>query len=145
MANLSPEPEARRVPEPRTRRLLRRFVPLWLAGVGIGSFLPGSWKLAIGTRPYTQSHFVDPQHRVLHIVTFGFTALLLMLLFDRARDRAKAAFGALLFGGAIETMQFATGLAAVFEWWDLRDDFFGIAATWAAVELVSGRIRLRRK
>jgi hypothetical protein len=58
------------------------------------------------------------------------------LLFDRKRDRAKAACAALLFGCAIEVMQFVTGLAPTIEWWDLRDDFFGIAATWAAVELV---------
>jgi hypothetical protein len=96
-------------------------------------------------QPYTQSHFVDPRHRVLHMLTFGFTALLLMLLFDRGRDRAKAAFGALLFGCAIEVLQLLTGLAPVLEWWDVRDDFFGIAATWAAVELVRWSFRLRPK
>ena len=118
------------------KRFVRRVVPFWVAGVVIGSFLPGPWKLAIGTRPFMKAHPLDPRHRVLHFVTFGVTAVLFMLLRDRVQDRARAAVAALLLGCAIEVLQFVTGLASVFEWWDLRDDLCGVAVAFVAVEVV---------
>jgi hypothetical protein len=125
------------------KRFVRRIVPYWVTAVVIGSFLPGPWKLALGTRTSMIAHPVDLRHRIVHLVTFGVTAVLFMLLRDRVRDRARAALAALLLGCAIEVLQFVTGLASEVEWWDLRDDFLGIAAAFVVVQVVSGMRRAR--
>jgi hypothetical protein len=39
----------------------------------------------------------------------------------------KAAAGAVSLGLAIEAGQYAVGLSAVLEWWDMRDDFLAVA------------------
>lgn len=111
----------------RFRPMLRRIAPFWVMGVVIGSFLPGSWKRDLGTHPYTPLHAVSFQHRAVHFVTFGLTALLFLALAQGRRGRAKAVAGAILLGLAIEAGQYAVGLSAVLEWWDIRDDLFAIA------------------
>jgi hypothetical protein len=80
----------------------------------------------LGTRPYVLHHPVALEHRLAHVAVFGVTALLFLLLADSTKERARAVGAALLLGCGIELMQFAFGLAPVFEWWDLRDDAFGI-------------------
>jgi len=110
--------------------IARRIAPIWVAGLVVGSFLPGTWKKTLGTQPFVLHQAVAPQHRLAHLVTFGFTALLFLLLTDRPRDEARAAGAAFVLGCAIEILQFSFGLAPVFEWWDLRDDAVGILAVW---------------
>jgi hypothetical protein len=112
------------------RGIARRITPIWVAGVVIGSFLPGAWKKTLGTGPYILNEPIAPQHRLAHVVTFGITALGFLLLADRPRDQVHAAGGAFVLGCAIEIFQFMFGFATVFEWWDLRDDAIGIVAVW---------------
>ena len=111
----------------RFRPILRRIAPFWVCGLVIGSFLPGSWKRELGTQPYTPFHAVSFQHRVVHVATFGLTALLFLALAEGRRGQVKAVAGAVLLGLAIEAGQHAVGLSAVLEWWDLRDDFWAVA------------------
>jgi hypothetical protein len=111
--------------------MIKVITPLWVAGVVVGSFLPGEAKRQLGTRPYVLHHPVAIEHRIVHILTFGVTALLFLLMADRSKDQARAAGTALLLGFGIELMQFAFRFAPVFEWWDLRDDGIGIVSAFA--------------
>ncbi len=124
------------------RAVAQKLRPFWVAAVITGSFLPGSAKSLFGTRPYIPQHPVDPQHRLVHFVTFGLTALLFMLTAERQAEEAALAGKAFLLGCVMELGQFAIGFALVFEWWDLRDDFLGAAGMFVMVKalriIVSG-------
>ncbi len=108
------------------KRLVKRVTPLWVAGVIVGSFLPGPVKRSLGTRPFVLHHPVAVEHRIAHMVIFGATGLLFLLLADRPKDQVRAVGSALSLGFGIELTQFAVGFSRVFEWWDLRDDAIGI-------------------
>jgi hypothetical protein len=111
---------------PAVARVAKRITPIWVAGVIVGSFLPGEWKRRLGIQPYIRHHLIAPQHRLVHMITFAITALLFLLLTDRPKDEVRAAGAVLLLGCGIEVMQFAIRFAPVFEWWDVRDDAIGI-------------------
>jgi uncharacterized membrane protein YccC len=111
-------------------------LPYWIVAVIILSFLPGSEKLRFGTSPYIPHHSVTWQHRWGHCFAFGITAILLLLGTGWRAAEIRAAATAMLFGLIIETSQYCTGLAAVFEWWDVRDDFIGIIVGVAVASLL---------
>jgi hypothetical protein len=110
------------------RAAARKIAPFWVSMVVIGSFLPGSMKLALGTKPYEHHHPVELQHRILHFVTFGATTLLFELTAGKRNQEILFGCAAFLLGCVIEATQFGTGLAEVFEWWDVRDDLIATVA-----------------
>ena len=118
----------------RAAKWAKRIVPFWIAAVVIGSFLPGPVKLYLRTKPYVPHHPIAWQHRLAHLLTFGVTALLLMLDAERKSDEARGAGAAFLLGCAIEVGQLAVGYAPVFEWWDVRDDFLAALAVFLAFQ-----------
>ena len=128
----------------RVRAAVRKIVPYWVVAVLVGSFLPGSLKDLIGTRPYISNHPVEWQHRLAHFLTFGLTALLFMLLAERRREEAFLAVAAFLLGCLIEFAQFAVGFALVVEWWDIRDDFLAALGAFAAFEVTRLIMAFRR-
>ncbi len=114
----------------RFRKVAKSVVPFWVLAVLIGSFLPGHSKQLLGTEPNGGHYHVALQHRLSHFVVFGSTALLFLLTAERQRDEAWLAAAAFFLGCFIELLQFAKGLTSVLEWWDVRDDFFSVAAVY---------------
>lgn len=108
------------------RRIARVISRAWILGVIVLSFIPGSEKLRLGTDPYVPHHAVGWQHRWGHFFAFGITAVLLLLGSVWRGAEKRAATAAILLGVMIETIQYLTGLAATFEWWDVRDDSVGV-------------------
>jgi hypothetical protein len=108
----------------RVRSAAKSIVPFWIAALLTGSFLPGSTKLFIGTKPYEHNHPIELQHRLVHFGAFGMTTLLFLLKAETRRHDLMLTGAAFLLGFLIEAGQFAIGLSAVLEWWDIRDDFF---------------------
>jgi len=98
----------------------------------IGSFLPGTSKNAIGTTnppEIAARGGVALRHRSAHFLTFGFTALLLVLIGETASQQLCAGLGVAAFGFLLECSQYVfIGLDAV-EWWDVRDDAIAAIAT----------------
>lgn len=125
-----------------SRRLLLRVIPLWLFCVATGSFLPGKTKLAIGTttpaRAASRVETVGIIHRCLHVAAFGATAMLLIFAAPNRRREVTGALCALAFGTLIETIQ-PLVFGNVFEWWDVRDDAFGVLAALAVARLTHAR------
>ena len=134
-----------------SRALLVRIAPWWVLCVIIGSFLPGSSKEALGT---TNSPAAEAQgrvvtmHRLTHFLTFGSTALLLVLIAETASQQLGAGLAVAALGFLIECTQYALiGLANI-EWWDVRDDALAaigtlLLAQWLNLRglLVDGRSR----
>jgi hypothetical protein len=112
------------------------LAPFWVVAVVVGSFVPGSIKLLLGTKPYQHNHPVELQHRLAHFGTFGVTTLLFLLTAERPRNEKTLAGVAFLMGCIIEAAQFATGLSVVLEWWDVRDDFLAAVAVLVAFKTV---------
>lgn len=107
------------------RTFLVRIAPWWVLLVIIGSFLPATSKEAIGTmntpEAANEGRAVG-RHRIAHFLTFGSTALLLVLVSETAAQEIWAGFGVAALGFILECSQFALiGLTEV-EWWDVRDD-----------------------
>jgi hypothetical protein len=102
------------------------LAPFWMAAVVIGSFLPGSSKAYLGTKPNPVQHPAEMQHRLAHMLVFGITALLLLLTTSTRKAEIRAAAAAFLLGLSIEIGQVIFGLSMAFEWWDVRDDFIGV-------------------
>ena len=120
-------------------RRLRSLLPFWIAVLVIGSFLPADTKRALGTQSGVGS-YGEPglSHRIWHIASFGSTALLTTLVTHSPGRRLLAAGAVFALGGLIELLQpvfFDTDL----EWWDIRDDGFGIIAFTATGWI--GRVR----
>jgi hypothetical protein len=123
-----------RLPLARVRGAAKKIIPYWVVAVLLGSFFPGSWKYFLGTRPYVPNHPVEWQHRVAHFATFGMTTLLFMLPAEKRRKEALFAGAAFLLGCVIEFGQFVLRFSLIFEWWDIRDDFFATVAAFALFE-----------
>jgi hypothetical protein len=125
-----------------SRRLLRALLPFWVATVIVGSFLPAEAKRAIGTQSgvHLNSNPGWP-HRAWHIGTFGFTALLVSLACREPRQRFWMLTGVFGLGLGIEVTQ-PVVFGSQFEWWDMRDNGYGIAATAVAGQLRYVRTRL---
>jgi hypothetical protein len=126
------------------RTFLVRIAPWWVLLVIIGSFLPGTSKEAIGTLNTPEAAVEGravARHRVAHFLTFGSTALLLVLVSETAAQEIWAGFGVAALGFILECSQFALiGLTEI-EWWDVRDD--ALAAV--GVLLVAQWLGLRQK
>jgi hypothetical protein len=101
-----------------SRIFLIRAAQLWVLALVIGSFLPGGAKTALGTHS---------QHRLYHVLAFGSTAYLLTLIARDARQRVYALVFVIALGMLIEYSQHYI-FCCRFEWWDFRDDVFGVMA-----------------
>jgi hypothetical protein len=86
----------------------------------VGSVLPYGAKAALGEQmPF--------KHRIYHALTYGSTAWLLTLIARNPRERVAAILGMIALGAALEYMQHCIYLCP-YEWWDVRDDSFGVVA-----------------
>ena len=110
-------------------RWFRLLLPVWTLVLIVGSFLPAKHKNVLGTQSLNPVHNARPglQHRAWHIASFGSTALIASLGEPNRRKRyfmwPLLAFG---LGVAIECLQ-PVLFGSAFEWWDIRDDGFGVA------------------
>jgi hypothetical protein len=107
------------------RSFLVRLAPWWVLCVIIGSFLPGTSKQAIGTinppEAVAQGR-AGVKHRLAHYLTFGSTALLLVVVSETAIQQLWAGFGVAALGFVVECSQYALMGLSFMEWWDVRDD-----------------------
>ncbi|MBV9269355.1 MAG: hypothetical protein JO061_24515 [Acidobacteriaceae bacterium] len=119
------------------KRWLEMIAPVWILCLILGSFLPGPTKQRLGTlNPEAHHHIIHViwRHRIAHLVAFGSTALLLMMLADTRRGEFSAATSVFLLGLLIECVQ-PVVYGTVFEYWDLRDDFYAVSAAFAGVQI----------
>jgi hypothetical protein len=126
------------------RTLLVRIAPWWVLLVIIGSFLPATSKEAIGTLNTPEAATAGravARHRIAHFLTFGSTALLLVLISETAAQEIWAGFAVAALGFILECSQFALIGLTEMEWWDVRDD--ALAAV--AVLLIAQWFGLREK
>jgi hypothetical protein len=138
-------PPAACTAKPRPIRTVARWlVPFWIAAVVIGSFLPGSSKAYLGTKPNPVQHPVEFQHRLAHMLVFGITSLLFLLISDPRTGDVRAAGAAFLLGLLIEIGQVIFGLSMAFEWWDVRDDFIGVLLVFLLFQAASLALRAAR-
>ncbi len=86
----------------------------------VGSVLPYPAKYAMGMN-------VTLKHRLWHAAAYGSTAWLLTLVARNPKERAAALLGMVALGALLEYMQHRV-YRCPYEWWDVRDDTFGIAA-----------------
>jgi hypothetical protein len=130
------------------RTLLVRIAPWWVLLVIVGSFLPATSKEAIGTmntpEAATEGRAVA-RHRIAHFVTFGSTALLLVLISETAAEEIWAAFGVAALGFIVECSQFALIGLTEMEWWDVRDDALAAIAVLLLAQWLGLREKLVRK
>jgi hypothetical protein len=119
-----------------TRTHLIRIAPFWIFCLIAGSFLPGTAKQALGTSAnvsLVNGHFeitaIQPSHRIVHFLSFGSTALILLLLGRKETGRLCGPLATLALGLAIEYAQHWISGAPV-EWWDVRDDAYAACAAW---------------
>jgi hypothetical protein len=130
---------------PRYKRIIPRRILVVLASILVigtvaGSFLPGSTKERLGTQPTQQSSaHSDWGHRAYHFATFGTTALAILLLMSGFRAEVKGGLSVFALGCAIEVTQYALGFSTVLEWWDVRDDFYAVAAVFVLVQAANAR------
>jgi hypothetical protein len=118
-------------------RWFRFVLPFWVLALVVGSFLPAERKQALGTQSITPRPYAEPHwpHRVWHIVSFGSTALLACLAeTSRPRRRLLWALLVIALGASIETAQWL-GNDYSFEWWDVRDDAYGVLICAVLAEL----------
>jgi hypothetical protein len=134
---------------PRYKQALpRRFLSvlgyLLVVTIVIGSFLPGRTKKLLGTEPYSPVNgHTNVQHRLFHFGSFGATALVFLLLANDRRGEVRAAALVFLLGCIIEPVQWLTGLSAVFEWWDVRDDLYAVAGAFLLIQLMNTLAHVR--
>lgn len=122
-------------------RWIRVALPFWILALIIGSFLPAEHKQALGTQSLTPRPYGEPHwpHRVWHVVSFGSTVLLASLAeTTRPRRRLLWAFLIILLGTGIETVQWLRNDYSL-EWWDVRDDAYGVLIFAILAELRSVR------
>ncbi|MFL6448259.1 MAG: hypothetical protein ACJ746_11295 [Bryobacteraceae bacterium] len=132
------------------RAYLVRIAPWWVLCVIIGSFLPGSSKEALGTAnspaAIAQGH-VATKHRLAHFVTFGSTALLVVVIAETASEQLAAGLAVAALGLLIECTQYAVTGVSEMEWWDVRDDALAAIGTLLLAQCLNLRgliVRSRR-
>ena len=102
------------------RRVTLAVLSLLVAAILIGSFVPIETKMWLGT---TGRH----AHRILHLASFGVTALLLISLARTLRGRIAMALAVCALAFFVEAGEkYAFG--GSMEWHDVRDDSLGVAA-----------------
>jgi hypothetical protein len=111
-----------------SRRQLRTLLFFWIAALVIGSFLPPQAKQWLGTRsPHGAYASPSRAHRCWHIAAFGSAALLASAIAPMRRAVVLHAAGLIALGATIECLQRLI-YAADLEWWDIRDNGYGIVA-----------------
>jgi hypothetical protein len=119
------------------RRSLKALALFFIIGTTIGSFLSGPVKSQLGTDPVpAMSTQIGLAHRVYHLSCFGSIALALSLLANIAQEEIQAALFTASLGLMIELTQYVAGWAAVFESWDIRDDFWAITSALLLVRCI---------
>jgi hypothetical protein len=113
----------------------------------VGSFLPSSDKLLLGTEPFDpRQHLathVGMLHRSYHLAAFALIAGAPLLLARNLKDEFKALLFVIGLGCAIETAQHLIGFSLVFEWWDLRDDVYAATGAFTLVQIANAVDRSR--
>lgn len=113
-----------------------RLVLRWTAVIGVlclivGCLLPEHAKISLGTHP---GEITSLQHRAFHFAAFGAAALFLLLRATNKRQKWRAGLALFGLGVLLEVIQsrfYGNGL----EWWDIRDNGYGILIAFAAVGL----------
>ena len=127
------------------RPLLLWIVCFWIVAVIVGSLLPYGAKQAIGTErtgpiQTPQGQVGISVHRIYHFAVFGVMALLGFAAARSKTERAAAAGGVFALGVLIEVAQHLY-YGNELEWWDIRDDGFGVLAGAATFGLARLLIR----
>jgi hypothetical protein len=121
-----------------TRSFYKRLAPLCVLVVTVGSFLPVGAKRQLGTHvdsvqdPYHNS--VPIWHRVVHYLSFGITAAVLILSAQNKTQRTISLLTAISLSLMIEYTQHLIGHFDI-EWWDVRDDVISELAVYSALAL----------
>jgi hypothetical protein len=103
--------------------MLIRIASVWVLCLVATSLQP--W------RPHA-AHVAD-LHRLFHLLAFGVTALLLLLIARTARQRLYAVLAVVGLGIAIECAQHIL-FGSPLEWWDMRDNALAAAMAWLVVQ-----------
>lgn len=74
------------------------------------------------------------RHRALHFVVFAATALWFLFLTKAGRRQWFALAGLICLGAGLELIQSFT-YGNIFEWWDLRDDLYGVVLGFVLFQL----------
>jgi len=131
-----------------TRKFLKTLLPLWITVLTVGSFLPASFKQAIGTKSatpsVTTSSTLSWSHRAWHVGSFGLTTLLVSLVARSTQQRLLLVTAVFGLGLSIEILQ-SIVFAEQFEWWDVRDDGYGIVIMLVISQLHQVRYLLLRE
>ncbi len=116
---------------------------LLLLSLIVGSFLPSKQKLMIGAQHHgrVETRAVDPIHRLYHFASFGLTAAAFLLLATSTKSEAVTATLIFGLGCLIETTQCLLAKPHLLEWWDIRDDFYAVAAAFALTEVANAMSR----
>jgi len=85
------------------------------------------------------------RHRVAHFLTFGSTALLLVLISETVAEEIWAGFGVVALGFILECSQFAIIGLTEMEWWDVRDDTLAAIGVLLLTQWLGLREKLVRK
>jgi len=85
------------------------------------------------------------RHRVAHFLTFGSTALLLVLISETVAEEIWAGFGVVALGFILEWSQFAIIGLTEMEWWDVRDDTLAAIGVLLLTQWLGLREKLVRK
>jgi len=123
---------------PVPRKVYAWVALVWIVCLISVSLLPYEAKVAMGTRP---GYPVDPhakvvtlRHRAVHWLSFGGTAVLLLLLARNRYQEVAATLATIALGCAIEFAQAAIYQGKI-EWWDMRDDTYAALAALALMQL----------
>lgn len=106
--------------EPSPNRPLQYASAAWLILLVVAS-LWSEAKFAL----HTHRGDNELRHRLLHVVGFGSTALWFLFLSRTGRQQLAFLLGVFCLGLGLELIQCLI-YRNTFEWWDLRDDFWGI-------------------
>jgi hypothetical protein len=74
---------------------------------------------------------------VYHFVSFGLTALVLLLLARGVRDEMKKAAWVFALGCLIESTQCLISSKHVMEWWDVRDDLYAVGGMFIVIQFAN--------
>jgi hypothetical protein len=119
------------------RGWLIQIAPWWVLCLVVGSFLPGSTKTALGiSNPLSAivEGRVAANHRFVHFVAFGSSALILTLIPETRAFRLVAALGVVTLGLAIEYGQYQFFDLIRMEWGDVRDDCLAVIVSLALAQ-----------
>lgn len=114
------------LPKKLTRAILQRIAALWIAGLIVLSLQP------------VRVHKISGRtlgHQIEHVLLFGATAMMLLMLARNRREIFNAVGGVVLLAMGIEISQFLIYSLPAFEWWDVREDTIGAVIAWMAWQI----------